>query len=161
MQDLAKTLRELEFFQGIAADHLDRLAAISRLVEFPAQHAIFHEDEPANDVYFITEGRVSLAICAPKVGCRQLMEVGKGELIGWSPLVGRMRLSDTAQTLTPAQAIAMDGERVLALCAENPRFGFEFMRRAAETLAERLNATRMQLFKMGGMLLPQVQIETD
>ncbi len=161
MQELAKTLRELEFFHGIADENIERLAAISRRVDFPAHHAIFREDELANDVYLITEGRVSLIICAPKVGCRQLMEIGRGELIGWSPLVGRSRLSDTAQTLTPARAIAMDGERVLALCAENPRFGFEFMRRAAETLAERLNATRMQLFKMGGMTLPQVQIETD
>jgi CRP/FNR family transcriptional regulator, cyclic AMP receptor protein len=161
MRDLAKTLRDVEFFHGIANEHLERVAAISKIVEFPAHHVIFREDEPAKDVFIIIGGRVSLAFCAPTFGCRQLTEVGTGELIGWSPLVGRLRLSDTAQTMTPANAIAMDGQRILALCAEDPKFGFEFMHRAAQTLASRLNATRLQLFKMNGLLLPEVQIESD
>lgn len=161
MGDLVKTLRGVEFFFDIATEHLERVAAISKTVEFPAHHVIFREDEPAEDVFIIIDGRVSLAFCAPKFGCRQLMQVGTGELIGWSPLVGRLRLSDTAQTMTLTTAIAMDGQRILALCAEDPQFGFEFMHRAAQTLASRLNATRMQLFKMNGLLLPEVQIESD
>jgi hypothetical protein len=76
-------------------------------------------------------------------------------------LVGRARLSDSAQTLTPTAAIAMDGERILALCEENPRFGFEFMHRASQTLASRVNVTMEQLFKLNGALLPEVQLESD
>jgi hypothetical protein len=76
-------------------------------------------------------------------------------------LVGRIRLSDTAHTLTSTTALAVDGEMILSLCHEYPRFGFEFMHRAAQTLASRLDATRQQLFKMNGMLLPEVQIESD
>jgi len=89
------------------------------------------------------------------------MEVSDGELVGWSPLVGRSRLSDTARTLTPIKAVAMDGEQILAPCAKDPRFGFEFMHRAAQTLASRLSATRIQLLKMGGEHLPQARIESD
>jgi CRP-like cAMP-binding protein len=70
-------------------------------------------------------------------------------------------LSDTARTLTPTKAIAMDGQRVLALCAEDPKFGFAFMHRAAQTLASRLSASRLQLLKMSGANLPPVQIESD
>jgi CRP/FNR family transcriptional regulator, cyclic AMP receptor protein len=161
MQDLMNSLRDVEFFHDIANEHLDRVAAISKIVEFPARHIIFRENEPAKNVFIIVDGRVSLAICAPRVGCRQLTEVGPGELIGWSPLVGRVRLMDTAHTMTPVKAIAMDGQRILALCAEDPQFGFEFMHRAAQTLVSRLNATRLQLFKMSGLLLPEVQIESD
>jgi CRP/FNR family transcriptional regulator, cyclic AMP receptor protein len=161
MQKLVDTLRGLEFFQGIADEHLQRVAAISKAVEFPARHDIFLEHEPAKEVYFITSGRVSLVICTSRSGCRQLMEVGKGELIGWSPLVGRSRLSDTAHTVTPIKAIAVDGEKILSLCAEDPQFGFAFMRRAAETLAARLTATRIQLLELSGGQLPQVQIESD
>jgi CRP/FNR family transcriptional regulator, cyclic AMP receptor protein len=161
MSELISALRGVEFFEGFADEHLKRVAAISQHVEFPAHHVIFHEDERAKEVYVILSGRVSLVYCAPRVGCRQLMEVGPGELVGWSPLVGRARLSDSAQTLTPTAAIAMDGERILALCEENPRFGFEFMHRAAQTLASRVNATREQLFKLNGALLPEVQLESD
>jgi CRP-like cAMP-binding protein len=161
MADIASILRGTEFFHGIADEYLARVAAISKIVEFPARHDIFREHEPAKDIFILISGRVSLVICAPPVGCRQLMEVSDGELIGWSPLVGRSRLSDTARTLTPTKAVAMDGEQILALCAQDPRFGFEFMHRAAQTLASRLSATRIQLLKTGGEHLPTVRMESD
>jgi CRP-like cAMP-binding protein len=154
-------LREMKFFEGIAPDHLQRLAAIARVVEFPARHDIFREDDPAREVYLITRGHVSLVICAPGVGCRQLMDVSDGELIGWSPLVGHSRLSDTARTLTPTSAIAMQGAQILELCTQYPEFGYDFMHRTAEALAARLIATRLQLLKMSGFDLPEVQIESD
>ena len=113
MADIAQILRGVEFFRGIADEYLQRVARISKIVEFPARHDIFREHEPAKDVYILISGRVSLLISAPPVGCRQLMEVSDGELIGWSPLVGRSRLSDTARTLTPTKAVAMDGEQIL------------------------------------------------
>jgi CRP-like cAMP-binding protein len=161
MADIAHILRGVEFFRDIADEYLQRVAGISKIVEFPARHDIFREHEPAKDVFIIISGRVSLIISAPPVGNRQLMEVSDGELIGWSPLVGRSRLSDTARTLTPTKTIAMDGEQILSLCAKDTRFGFEFMHRAAQTLASRLSATRIQLLKMGGEHLPQVRIESD
>jgi CRP/FNR family transcriptional regulator, cyclic AMP receptor protein len=159
--EIANLLRGTELLQGIAPEDLKRVAAISRVEEFPAQHDIFKEHETAKDVYVIISGRVSLVICAPPVGCRQLMEVGEGEMIGWSPLVGRSLLSDTARTLAPTKAIAMDARRLLDLCREDPRFGFEFMHRTAQALAARLHASRTQLMKMSGMMLPQVQLESD
>ena len=161
MLEILNPLRETEFFHGIAKEHLERVAAISKIVEFQAQHDIFHENEFARDIYFVISGRVSLAVCTPHAGCRQLMEVGPGEMIGWSPLVGRPLLSDTARTVAPTVAVAIDGKRILKLCAEDPVFGFEFMHRAAQTLATRLSALRLQLLQLGGSSLPRVQIESD
>jgi CRP-like cAMP-binding protein len=158
---VVELLSSAEFFAGMADEHLRRLTEISRCAEYPAHVDIFHEDERAKDVYVIVTGKVSLVICTPKVGCRELMQVTDGELIGWSPLVGRARLSDTAHTLAPTTAIVIDGDRVLALCAEHPDFGFEFIFRVAKVLAERLRATRMQLLDVYGVSLPSYQTETD
>jgi CRP/FNR family cyclic AMP-dependent transcriptional regulator len=63
--------------------------------------------------------------------------------------------------LTPVQALAFDGTKLLQLCEDNPRFGYEFMRRTATVLADRLNAVRMQLFDLHGMNLPEVVLESD
>ena len=158
---ILELLRGVEFFHDIGDEHLTRLAEIAKPVEFPAQRDIFHEHDPAKDVYVVTSGRVSLVVCQPKVGCRQLMEVSDGELFGWSPLVGRHRLSDTARTLSPTKALAIDGDRILELCGEDPEFGFQFMHRAAQVLAQRLNATRLQLLELSGTHLPDVPIESD
>lgn len=154
-------LRDVEFFRGIADEHLVRLAEMTQPVEFPVHTVIFHEKDKAKHVYFIVSGQVSLISCLPDVGCRELMTVSDGELLGWSPLVGRQLLSDTARTLTATKALAIDGEQVFALCREDPEFGFEFMHRTAQVLADRLFATRMQYLRMSGHQLPDVQIETD
>ena len=140
-----EALRAVEFFHDIADEHLERLASLSRLVEFQANGEVIHEFDAAKEVYVIISGRVSLIIFAPKLGWRKLMEVGEGDLIGWSPLVGRDRLTDSARTLEPTKALAIDGESVLALCREHPEFGFELMHRAAKVLAQRVSATRTQL----------------
>lgn len=160
-QSVLESLRNVQFFHDIGDDHLERVAAISRPVEYPAHVEIFQENDLAEDVFAIVSGRVSLMICNPKVGCRQLMEATGGDLIGWSPLVERPRLSDTARTIEPTKAIAIDGERVLKLCREDPELGFEFMWRAAKVLAERLSATRMQLLDISGVHLPLVAVESD
>jgi CRP-like cAMP-binding protein len=159
--DIANTLRNVAFFGGMSDPSLESLAALSKPRDFPAGFEIFREHEPASDVYVLVRGQVSLVICAPGVGCRQLMEVGPGDLLGWSALVGRTRLSDTARTVTPATLIAIDGERLLELCRTDLEFGFDFMHRVAQTLAERLTATRLQLMEMSGFRLPEVQIESD
>ena len=158
---ILQTLQGVDFLHDMEAEHLGRLAEICRPVEFPAQHTIFSEHDVAKDVYVILKGKVSLVICLPKVGCRQLMQVGDGELIGWSPLVDRHRLSDTAFTVTPTAALAIDGEKLLALCATYTPFGYEFMHRVANVLARRLAATRQQLMQNCGFQLPDIQIESD
>ena len=155
------TLRSVEFFKGFDESQLEQLAELARPVEFPARCAIFHEHDKAEDIYVIVSGKVSLVICEPHVGCRQLMQVGDGELMGWSPIVGRPRLSDTARTLTHTKALALNGHEVLELCNKNADFGFSFMSRAAMVLAERLSATRLQLLEMTGSRLPAVQVESD
>ena len=151
------------FFRQMPSEHLAQLAEICREVELPAQETIFEEYDRAKDVYIILSGEVSLVICEPKDSCRQIAVVGEGDFVGWSPLVGRSRLSDTAVTMTPVKALVFDGKKLLEFCEENPAFGFEFMRRAATELAKRLSGTRLQLLQLCGNRFPlfTIQPETD
>ena len=158
---IVESLQGVPFFQDIAAEHLERLASIAQPVEYPARSEIFHEHDKSQNVYVILSGQVSLVIRQPKVGSRQLLQVGDGELVGWSALLGRPRLSDTALTLTETKALAIDGQQALALCKEDPELGFVFMQRVAKELAGRLSATRLKLLETSGTQLPSVQIESD
>lgn len=155
------TLKSNSFFSKFPEDHLDQLLSIAREVEYRAREEIFHEHEPAKDVYLITSGKAALVICEAGLGCRQIMEVKTGDLIGWSPLLDRPRLSDTARTISPVKAIAFDGVKLLKLCEDNPQFGYQLMRQTARLLSERLNAVRWQLVNVHGINLPQVVIESD
>lgn len=148
--DAVETLRGIQLLQELPDDLLQQLATIARVVEFPAGAVIFRQGDAATTIYLVVEGNVALEICAPGVGCKRILTVAPGELLGWSPVLEQDRLTATARALTATRAVAVDGPQVLAICEHNPRFGYEFMKRAALTLARRLNATRLQLLDVFG-----------
>jgi len=156
-----EALRNSHFFRGCSDEDLKPLAEICRLEDFPARTTLFEEYEPARGVYVVVSGEISLAICEPEDSCKQISAAHAGDLIGWSPLVGRARLYDTARTQTPVTALVFDGDELMKFCAANPSFGFRFMHRVACTLAERLSGTRLQLLGMSGIHLPDFPMESD
>jgi CRP-like cAMP-binding protein len=155
-----EALKELSFFQGVSEGRLAELAELCWEVEFPARTTIFEELDRAKDAYFILDGRISIGICDAR-GCRQISVIGKGELLGWSPLIGRTRLFDTAHTATAVKALCFQADELLEFCKKNSDFGFEFVRRVATVLAERLSATRRQLLEATGVHLPEYALESD
>lgn len=160
-QSLLEKLKNCDFFSGFDDDHLNRLADICELQDFPARSTVFEEYDRARKVYVILSGEISLAICEPKDSCKQIAVVRAGDLMGWSPLVGRSRLYDSAHSLTPVTALVFDGDRLMEFCVKNPVFGFRFMHRVACTLAERLSGTRLQMLELCGIHLAEYPIESD
>ncbi|MCA9236017.1 MAG: cyclic nucleotide-binding domain-containing protein [Planctomycetales bacterium] len=159
--ELQEALAQVEFLRGLSKEQVDRLAAIGRVAEYPAQSTIFEEYDDAKEVFLILKGKVALANCTPTAGCRMMMTVNDGELMGWSPLVQSDRFSATAHTLEPTCVVALDGEKLLSICQQDPEFGFEFLRRTTKVLEERLMATRLQMLDLCGSQLPDLVLETD
>lgn len=151
-----EVLRGVHFLDGIAEEHLERLAELAQVVNFDEGNLIFREGDPASTIYLIVKGNVSLEICAPGIGCRRILTAGAGDLLGLSPLLDNVKLTATARTMAPTQAVAISGSQILTMCEHEPRFGYVFMRRAAAALAKRLNATRVQLLDVFGDQMPSV-----
>ena len=152
--NVADTLRGIQFLRDLSPELIDQLAGVAQVVEFPAGAVIFRQGEVASTLYLVVDGNVSLEVCAPGVGCKRILTVGPGELLGWSPVLEQGRLTATARSISATQTVAFSGPQILAICEQNPRFGFEFMKRAALALAKRLNATRLQLLDVFGTQMP-------
>ena len=152
--NITETLRGIQFLRDLPEEQIDQLADVASVVQFPAGTVIFRQGEAASTLYLVVEGNVSLEVCAPGVGCKRILTVGAGELLGWSPVLEYGRLTATARAISDAQIIAFSGPQILAICEQNPRFGYEFMKRAALALAKRLNATRLQLLDVFGTQMP-------
>jgi CRP-like cAMP-binding protein len=150
----ADTLRGIQFLRDLSEELIEQLAGVARVVEFPAGTVIFRQGDVASTLYLVVEGNVSLEVCAPGVGCKRILTVGPGELLGWSPVLEQGRLTATARSISATQTVAFSGPQVLAICEQNPRFGYEFMKRAAMALGKRLNATRLQLLDVFGTQMP-------
>lgn len=158
--DVLAKLRGVDLLDELPDELLSPLAAISCVEEFPAGAVIFRQGDAAETVYLVTEGNVSLEICAPGVGCRRILTVAQGELLGWSPALDLDRMTATARALTMTRTVAADGRQLLAICEQHPRFGYEFMKRAALALSRRLNATRLQLLDVYGGQMAGVSDES-
>jgi CRP-like cAMP-binding protein len=153
---LVETLHDLRFLHDVSQEHLVELANVASLRDFNAREVVFREGEVAKHVYLVVFGNVSLEICAPGIGCKRILTVGPGELLGWSALLDQSRWTATARTMTPTQLVALDAAPLLAICENNPQFGYEFMRRAMFALTTRLNSTRMQLLDVYGSQFPAI-----
>jgi CRP-like cAMP-binding protein len=131
--------------QPFAAAYLRQIAGLAQLVEHDAGEVIFAEGQPERFIYLILKGAVALDIKVPDFEDIYVHRVGPGELLGWSPLLGRRAMTATARALTRCRLAALDAERVAELAEKDPRFGLEFFRAVAGALAERLHATRLHL----------------
>ncbi len=143
-------LRGIEFLRGLSEGQLFEIAALSQVEVFPSGHAIFREGAEATDAYLVSQGSVSLEVCGPGTGCRRIMTICAGELLGWSPLLEQGRLTATARALAPTTAIRLPAAPVLALCQRDSQLGFELMRRIALAMSKRLSAARLQLLDIFG-----------
>ncbi|MCC7474241.1 MAG: Crp/Fnr family transcriptional regulator [Pirellulales bacterium] len=158
---LTETLENIQFLRDMEPEYVERIANIAQVLEFDEYDVVFREGDPADYLYLIAHGSVSLELCAPGTGCRQVLSLGAGELLGWSSLLGQARYTARARTPQAAQLVQLNVKQLLALCEHDPRFGYELMRRTAIALAKRLSATRIQLLNVYGDAMPATPHEVE
>ncbi len=156
---LMDSLRAVRFLNEVPDRFLESLVPAAQMVALPAGALVFRHGDTAASTYLVVEGEVALEICAPAVGCKRILTIGPGELLGWAPVLRQPRMTATARVLADLLAIRLDSQKVLEICDSEPRFGYEFMKRTALALAKRLNATRLQLLDVYGSQLPAVPEE--
>lgn len=135
------------FFQGMKPEHLEVIASCATEATFEPDQILFREGEPANKFYLIQSGRIALEAHELADGTVPVQELGAGDVLGWSwlfpPFVWHLR----ARALEPARAVVLDGAHLLVAAERNGNFGYELMKRVAQVLIQRLQATRKQLLR--------------
>ena len=141
------TLRHHPFVVEFEPRHVDRLAGLARDVRFDRGHVIFREGDECSEFYLIVTGLVALEIAAPGHTFR-VQTLFAGDELGWSALLMGRGKHFQARTLERVDALAFEGTELLGACQEDPLFGFTLMQRLLGVVAERLQATRLQLLDM-------------
>ncbi len=153
---LLEILHRIRFLDGIAEQDLHRIASVAQLESFRPGATVFREGDRLTKIFMVVTGSVALEVGVPGHSPKRLHTIGEGELLGWSPVLDQGPMTATARALVPTQAVALDAFQVLAMCHQDPSFGFTFMRRTARALAQRLSATRLQLLDVYQNELPAV-----
>ena len=92
-------------------------------VEYPAGATIFSQGEPADRMYVVSSGNVTLSIDG-----RVVETVGPGGLFGEMAVIERERRSGTAVAETDAAVVGIDKRRFWFLVQETPYFAEIVMR---------------------------------
>jgi CRP/FNR family cyclic AMP-dependent transcriptional regulator len=145
MHTLEPLLAEHPFFQGLDSRHLQLIAGCASNVRFDMGQYIFHEGEEANEFYIIRHGKVALETLAPGHKPITIQTIEEGDVLGWSWLFPPYRWHFNAYAVELTRAIALDGKCLRTKCEEDHDLGYEFLKRFASVVEQRLQATRLQL----------------
>jgi CRP-like cAMP-binding protein len=145
---LTKALQSLEFTKDLKDEHLAKLAAIACHVSFSEGATIFAEEDISELVYVIERGKVVLRTKVPGHGEVQILELGPGDLLGWSSLFAPKRKTASAEVIESAHAIAINATKLRELCRVDPELGYQIIWRVANVISDRLRAARTLLLDM-------------
>jgi len=138
-------LRGHQWIHNFPWQHIETLARLAEEVHFAPGETIFRQGELSDIFYMITGGTVALE--AVMDGTQVVQSVRQGEEIGWSALMDGGVRHFTAKAATEVYALALAGPKLRETCERNPQFGYILMKHLLFIVAERLDATRMQLLE--------------
>jgi CRP/FNR family cyclic AMP-dependent transcriptional regulator len=148
MQDLQPLLATHPFFAGLDPEALATVVGCASNVKFDAGQPVFKEGAEANQFYIVRHGRIAVEAFSPTRGPLVIQTVEEGEILGWSWLVAPYKWRFDARALDLTRAIALDGKCLREKCETDHDLGYELLKRFANVIGERLDATRLQLLDL-------------
>lgn len=142
---LTEDMAQVKALRGLGDDQLQKLAAIAQIKESPAGSTLFQEGDDSTSIFILLEGEVTLEVKMRDRGPTAIYVAGPGELLGWSPVLGRQSMTATAKVTTPCRLAVLEVARVNALIQKDPQFGVAFLQQLALIVSDRLSATRQCL----------------
>lgn len=155
MKTLEDIIAEHPFFRSLDPDFCKLIAGCGQNVIFNAGDYLFREGDPADTFYAIRQGSLALEVHVPAREAVIIETLHEGDLVGWSWLFPPYRWSFDARALESVSAIAFDGACLRGKCEADHDLGYELMRRMAQVIIERLQATRLRLLDVYGVGVPQ------
>lgn len=150
VESLEKIIAAHDLFAGFDKPFLELVTGCAKNVRFEAGHYLFHEGDPADEIYLIRHGRVGMEISAPGRGSMVFQAAGPGEAIGLSWLVPPYRWNYDARASELTRAISIDAACLRRKCEADHDLGYAVMKRFMPIIVERLHTTRLQLLDVYG-----------
>ena len=150
MRSIADNLSSNPFFAGLDAASVSELAGCAVNEHIRAGEYLFREGRRADHFYVVTRGRIALELFSPASGPHVLDSAGEGEILDWPWLIPPHRWFFDGRAVGPTSVISLDAACLRGKCDADPRLGYELAMRAAQTMSQRLQATRARLLDMYG-----------
>ena len=148
MTTVEQLLAEHPFFLDLKPENLSLLSGCATLSRVEGGEFIFREGEVAGAFYVVRHGSVAVASVTPHEGLVVIQTVSDGDVLGWSWLLPPFRWHFGAYAIEPTSLVRLDATCVRKKCEDDAQFGYEIMRRFAQVMASRLEASHIQLMNV-------------
>ena len=150
-------LKGADLLKGVGPRHLLGLAELAREIEISKGDVLYEEDDPADALYMVVEGRVRLS-----TGGRTTSEVGPGEAFGTWALVDDSRRGHRAECTEDGLALALQREDFYDMAAGDLTLLQEVVRVLAKRLRSLVTDRPEEARVEGeGIEQPEAQVEAE
>jgi CRP-like cAMP-binding protein len=143
-----EALRKSDLFEGLSDDELAAIAKMAREEVYHPGATIFRENEIAQNLYIVREGRVAILIDIGRGKQTVIDTIGRNGSFGWSAMVPPFVLTGTAQAMERTRLVAIQGHDLRDLCRMNCGTCYTIMEKLTTIISGRLKDTRLQLVSL-------------
>jgi signal transduction histidine kinase len=150
MSITVETLRQFTVFETLTDEELAEVARLCR--EESHQHGVtlFSEDAPAEKIYLLCEGKISLEkkVQLGRSGSSRQATVsiqGPGQVTGWTSVVAPYIYTLSGICLEPCKLLAINGRELRNFMVQNPETGLKLMTAIATITRRRVKETTSTL----------------
>ncbi|HDN05089.1 MAG TPA: Crp/Fnr family transcriptional regulator [Chloroflexi bacterium] len=144
----SELLTRFALIEDFSDDQIEVLKPIIEDIRFDTDQVIFNQGDPADYLYFVLDGRVSIRFKPEDGPVLMVSEVDRGEVFGWSSALGSHRYTSSAICSECGLFIRLEGEDLKNLCQEHPETGILILNRLAGVIARRLRGTHEQVLAL-------------
>ncbi len=133
------------FFSGLDDSFMKFLSDSATQLRVKKGDVLFQQGERADKFYLLRNGQMSVQVPALMGPTLEIQTLGEDQILGWSWLISPYRWNFQARALDDSDLLEFDGSAILARCEEDPKFGYELLKRFAALMSERLDAARQKM----------------
>jgi len=134
-----------EFFSEFSDDVLKFLCECSSTREIKKGQILFLQGEHADKFYVVRSGRISIQMPAIMGPTLEIQAVDEDQVLGWSWLISPYQWNFQTKAEEDSELLQFDGVAILARCEQEPKFGYELLKKFAGLISVRLNAARQKM----------------
>ena len=144
-QSTTEYLSAHEFFYEFSDDLLKFLCECSSTHEVKMGQILFRQGEKADKFYVVRNGRISLQLPAIMGPTLEIQTLDKDQVLGWSWLISPYKWNFQTKAEEDSELLQFDGVAILARCEQEPKFGYELLKKFAGLMSVGLNAAREKM----------------
>jgi CRP/FNR family transcriptional regulator, cyclic AMP receptor protein len=144
-QSTAEYLSEHDFFSGFDDGILKFLCDCSSEFAIKKGQILFRQGENADKFYVIRSGLISIQMPAIMGPSLEIQTLRKDQVLGWSWLISPYKWNFQAMPEEDSELLMFDGTAILARCDQEPKFGYELLKKFTVLMSKRLDVARQKM----------------